>query len=282
MPEMPQDTPAQLFRLSLSGHRWLTQKTGPITQITPVYGGHHQLWLLQSANGPFIFRQPLAPALFGTNYQREDTILQALYHFPWAIHGQFIASSEPWLLYSYIDGTAVDRQWFQRHPEHWEQLLAILDSFPLISLPHAEYMYRPTHTYLAHYLSRATYAPSIAKALAQRWLEQFPISKRLVLNHHDLSPANLLIQNQQLVVLDWEYAALSDPGWDQATLANHFELNASQLQQLQQRSALSPQQFAYFRQAATLLDLCWYSQNPIDATLEQQWRRWQKGINLSK
>lgn len=73
----------------------------------------------------------------------------------------------------------------------------------------------------------------------QRWQRIRPVieqlSNELVMDrlcHNDLNPGNLLFDDQQLLLLDWEYADSNDPHFDLASVICEFQLSTAQQQHL--------------------------------------------------
>lgn len=60
-------------------------------------------------------------------------------------------------------------------------------------------------------------------------LKLIPHSDRITLCHNDLSPENLIITDEEIKILDWEYANLGDPLFDIAVVTEGFQLTDSQL-----------------------------------------------------
>ncbi|MDD2894663.1 MAG: phosphotransferase family protein [Aliarcobacter sp.] len=49
--------------------------------------------------------------------------------------------------------------------------------------------------------------------------------KDLVLTHHDLNPKNIIFRNNNIAIIDWEYAGLNDCFFDLASVCIEFSLN---------------------------------------------------------
>lgn len=88
------------------------------------------------------------------------------------------------------------------------------------------------------------------------------------LTHHDLHMGNLCWDNNQLVIIDWEYAAFGNPWFDAIALRHHFEYPHKSLHTLPAFRHLHDQQF---RQGLLLarwiqdaLEVLWYAvrENP--------------------
>ena len=56
--------------------------------------------------------------------------------------------------------------------------------------------------------------------------------KELVLIHHDLNPKNIIFNNKEIKIIDWEYVGINDIFFDLASLCVEFNLNKKQQKQL--------------------------------------------------
>ncbi|CAG9297788.1 phosphotransferase [Celerinatantimonas diazotrophica] len=265
-----------LTQMSPGAIAWINQQIGPLLSAHPIEKGHHAIWHCHSIQGEFILRSPNQRPYYGTDYQREQLLLQALRGRDWAIQGQFYSPNEPWLLYRYIPGKMLTAQSFLTTPQLFDELCDILVWTHCQTISLGKNANRDMQDYLKRYLERATFAPSEAKTQAQQWLTRFPKVHCLCLNHHDLTPANLLqTDSGHLAILDWEYAAFSAKGWDEATLLHSFELTDAQHAKLSELSSISQQQLSLYQTACELLDLCWYSQRPLSQAHVTAWQQWQ-------
>lgn len=254
---------------------WINQQIGSLLSAHPIEKGHHAIWHCHSTQGEFILRSPNKHPYYGTDYQREQLLLQALRGHDWAIQGQFYSRNEPWLLYRYIPGEMLTAQSFLITPHLFDELYDILAWIHNQTMDLGKNTNRDMKDYLTRYLDLATFAPREAKAFALRWLNCFPQLNNLCLNHHDLTPANLLQTDcGHLAILDWEYAAFSAKGWDEASLLHSFELTLPQRAKLSELSSLSQQQLNIYQSACELLDLCWYSQSPLSQSHLIAWQQW--------
>ncbi|MFM2477829.1 phosphotransferase [Celerinatantimonas sp. MCCC 1A17872] len=268
-----------LKQMSPDAIAWFEQITGPLQSAHRLEKGHHPIWHCYCVQGEFILRSPNTTPYYGTDYQREQLLLQALKGHCWAIQGQFYSKNEPWLLYRYIPGETLTKQSFLQTPKLFDQLCEILVWIHEQSMSLGKNAKRDMKDYLNRYLDLANFAPIKFKTLAQNWLEQFPHEQSFCLNHHDLTPANLLQTHpEHLAILDWEYAALSAKGWDEACLIHTFELSKSQQSKLCELGSLSPQRLYFYQSACELLDLCWYSQQPLSDAQLAAWQQWQNRL----
>jgi len=97
--------------------------------------------------------------------------------------------------------------------------------------------------------------------LLQMLIQRLPKVKPC-LTHHDLHPGNLCIDQQSLIVIDWEYAGIGNPWFDVAALAEKFQVNEMQIGRLSAFSHLSPQEISrglsQARWMVSALECLWY------------------------
>ncbi len=85
---------------------------------------------------------------------------------------------------------------------------------------------------------------------------------RLVSSHNDLVLQNLLLQENRIWLIDWEYSGLASPFWDLATICNELDLDDSASAELLSfydagESGLNEQQLAIYRTLLGFLSDCW-------------------------
>ncbi|WP_028303356.1 phosphotransferase [Oceanospirillum maris] len=80
--------------------------------------------------------------------------------------------------------------------------------------------------------------------------------------HHDLHPGNCCWRNDQLVLIDWEYAGIGNPWFDAATLYRHCSISAKELRALPAFRHLTAPMFELglqqAQEAARLLETLWH------------------------
>ncbi len=62
--------------------------------------------------------------------------------------------------------------------------------------------------------------------------ENYPITDKLVPCHLDLHRGNFLHTDKQLYIIDWEYAAMSDPIYDLATWASNEQMSDKEMEEI--------------------------------------------------
>ncbi|MEE1674265.1 phosphotransferase [Agarivorans aestuarii] len=237
---------------------YLQQQLGDILTVDRFAGGHQHSWLLATKHQRLVLRLNQQQPCYGLDYQREREVLQQLKGQAWAIDLHPLSFDGQFLLYHYQAGTVLSGL-SSFDDAVWQQLLMLINSLPNLGqgLPEFDMLH-----YITRYVSDIEAAPaSRFRQLALRWLEQQAWPSGKAFNHHDLHLDNLLLSpEQQLFVLDWEYAATSMPGWDAASVAVRCPVNAQQRQDLLAASGLSEKQFTLLEAAVELLDLAWYWQ----------------------
>ena len=119
------------------------------------------------------------------------------------------------------------------------------------------------HFELLDATKRAHYAPRIEQA--QRILSLLEHEDQpWVASHRDLVMANLLLENERLWIIDWEYSAMASPYWDLATLCNEADLDQQQSRRLLQAycaggPAMKESLLFDYRGLLKLFTDCWMS-----------------------
>ena len=83
-------------------------------------------------------------------------------------------------------------------------------------------------------------------------------------SHRDPVPGNLLLDDQRLWLIDWEYSAMASPYWDLAILCNEAELDLARSRRLLQAycaggPTMKESILFDYRGLLKLLDDCWMS-----------------------
>lgn len=79
--------------------------------------------------------------------------------------------------------------------------------------------------------------------------------------HHDPSPSHWRLQDEQLCLIDWEYAALRDPACDLVLLARSWRFSPPQIEQLLYNygPGVSKQRFAEAQRVCDYVDRLWFA-----------------------
>ncbi|MCH8257865.1 MAG: phosphotransferase family protein [Proteobacteria bacterium] len=89
-----------------------------------------------------------------------------------------------------------------------------------------------------------------------------PDASTTVLCHQDLTLHNMIRTKDRIVVIDWEYAAMSDPAYDLAVFSYTHELNESQfslfLDNYYRIEPELPDRVHYFEKIYALIEILWW------------------------
>ncbi|MFV8782346.1 phosphotransferase [Microbulbifer sp. SA54] len=170
-----------------------------------------------------------------------------------------------YLLTRYIDGAPLDL----RHPQALLQIAELLrqvHQLPPISA-RLDMADKAEH-YWQSVDQRTPFFPALSQLhqLMQSLLQRNSSPETHRLCHNDLLPDNLIVDNSgALHAIDWEYAAIGDPFFDLATVAQGYRLDQHQQQVLLaaylQRTvdAADQQKLAHWQQMYRYLSALWYA-----------------------
>lgn len=259
--------------LSPSLVQHLQQHLGSILKTERFAVGHQHSWLLLTRSESWVLRLNQQQPCYGLDYQRESAVLQQLKGQPWMIEQHPLSLSGDFLLYRYQPGQLLS-DLSQISHQLWQQLLQVLGSLPSLGKGLPEFDMRH---YLKRYLLDITHpAAQQFKQQALLWFGAQTWPEGRAFNHHDLHLDNMLLApQQQLLILDWEYAATSMPGWDAASVAQRCPVSAQQRADLIALSGFSEARFSQLEAAVELLDLAWYWQYQANFSgLSEASQRW--------
>ncbi|CDG20983.1 putative Thiamine kinase [Xenorhabdus poinarii G6] len=196
--------------------------------------------------------------MLGVDRQRENRILQRLSAI--GIAPQVVAMHETWLLLEWFTGTQTDADTLGQPvlQQALAQILAMLHRHSLLGYP----------LQLKKQIARH-WQQLDRKRLSPRWLRlhkffmatKMPATLKMAPAHMDVHPDNLLMTEEGLKLIDWEYAADVDIGFSLAVL-----FQGNQWNKTQQQTFLD----YYCTQSSG------YSDIPL---LQQQIQRWQPWVN---
>jgi thiamine kinase len=180
-------------------------------------------WLLNTPSGSLVWRQfGQAP---GSDHSRETLLLQQLQIHAWV----------PRLIKSFPSGLLLEQVPGQHpvtpllNPPQRERLLQLVKELwqQPCDLPALNY-----EDLLFDYWQRTGYASPLQPLLEKlcKAVASWPALTQLT--HHDLHAGNLLLENGQWVLLDWEYAAPGNPWIDAAALDRWLILSDTEKSQL--------------------------------------------------
>lgn len=240
--------------------RWRPLAAASGTSNTLYQGGVNGQLLILRVNAD----QELA---FGVSRQREACVLDLLQGQRWA---QQVVCNRPelgWCLMQH-HGLALSDE--AMNPAQQEDLLQLVQALHRVPLPEDQTLYECCLLdYPQLFLSYQQALNQLEKPLP--WLEllnrlvtlfaQLP-PVALCLTHHDLHPGNLCWQEQQLTLIDWEYAGIGNPWFDAGALARYCAVPETALAALSSFTHLSVPEFkqglAKAEEALQLLEQLWF------------------------
>ena len=180
----------------------------------------------------------------GVERQREAGILNLIQSYPWAPQ---IIRNEPtqgWCLMQYYDPINIDETSSEKlNDNKQKQLVAALNQLQAITVisDGLHYVYEA--------LLSDIYQPIATKRKdkqAQTWIETIRNDLTTLpklpdcLVHHDIHIGNLVLakpnesesSNTQLIILDWEYAAIGNPWFDASCLSRYLSMPSDDIYQL--------------------------------------------------
>ncbi|MAC46875.1 MAG: hypothetical protein CMI12_08475 [Oceanospirillum sp.] len=219
-------------------------------------------WLYQGSDHqqPLILRVNARDDLvFGVDRTCEQAVLSTIQPFPWSVQ---VIANEPksgWCVMKHhgvgLEGSVLTCVM------KLQLLNAVADCQSIMSPPAISYPDLFEHYQKAlNRLSDA--APWLEKLSCLVEVFQALPAVQSCLTHHDLHPGNLCWQDEQLRIIDWEYAALGNPWLDAAMLHNSCALDSSILMTLPAFKQFSEADFLNALQQAAqvnrLLEQLWY------------------------
>lgn len=215
-------------------------------------GSNHQQALILRINA----RDSIA---FGVNRLREKEVLNSIQPFSWSVKVLADAPKEGWCVMKHhglgLNGAVLTESMEQ-------QLLSAVADCQIIFSP-------PKLNYPDLFLDYQTALNKLPDA--EEWLKKlnqllglFQTLPRVssCLTHHDLHPGNFCWQNDQLVIIDWEYAGVGNPWLDACMLYSACQVSADKISVLPAFSSLSEEAFSQGLEQAVqvgqLLEQLWF------------------------
>jgi thiamine kinase-like enzyme len=127
-----------------------------------------------------------------------------------------------------------------------------------------------------HILSYLTQidVPAAFTDAAKNLCFHYQTPKEKTLCHHDWHKGNLIRTELELILLDWEYAAIGDPLIDIACFINGLELKEPDIQKVSQRFHLNPDQLSQAITLTELMSFTWYLVRFADKDWSVQIQSW--------
>ncbi len=104
--------------------------------------------------------------------------------------------------------------------------------------------------------------------------EQYQPTGKLCLCHHDWHSGNVIEADQQLILIDWEYAALGDPVIDWACVFSGFNVPDNLKQRLLEAAELEASTFNLALALVEMMSLLWFHRRFPETNWSQQYSLW--------
>ncbi len=206
---------------------WLTQtKAQAVRSVQPLHGLTACSQLIELENGErYVWRKQSRRATdYGINYSQEAVILAAIAEFGFSPVPCYVSSQET--LLHWLEGEQpkqFDDQLLQQLAAllaklHRLDLQAVFFGKKLAKLDLAEHCYTLWKTLSSNQQAELGFSPPFNR------VEPFAAA----LCHHDIHLANLVTRSNRLFLIDWEYAAVSDPALELAMIIHGNALTSAQ------------------------------------------------------
>lgn len=232
----------QIEVMPQSARKVLEQHFGKPVKWSALQSGatRHLLFQAQVDDRHWIARiDPGTPTAPGVNPVREQQVLAAIQEQSWAVQPE-LCLPELGIMLMQSAGRAIERDELSR--EQIQQICESVDQMHSISaVPLLDY----ASLFSAYRDFFAKGQPGLAQLIdeTELLLADLPdIGQCLV--HHDLHTGNLL-WDQELTLIDWEYAGRGNPWLDYATLERDIGLSLQQLQHFKRLSGFSAAQLEH-------------------------------------
>lgn len=211
------------------------------TDWHPIAGGSSNR-LLRSNDGRILRINAPTTLAFGADRQREAAILQGIQPYPWAIK---ILDNQPERGFCVMQACHAFTPQTCLNTQQKQQLFQAIKQLQALPLPQTDFEY--TAVQLDYTNLMTAYAQHLLPQhpQADHWIEYFLMQLAALPEvtptwvHHDLHLGNLCWDNDQIIILDWEYAGLANPWFDAYGLIQHCGLNTQHVKTLPHFAALN-------------------------------------------
>lgn len=203
----------------------------------------------------------------GISRERERVVIDSIQTLDWS--PIVTAQHENYLLTSWCDGEPFKPETEQ----HLDQLASAIRNIQQVALTEETEPLK-IDKQLALLITQVENLDSEFQQAIYDKLGAYQPPDRFVLCHHDWHPGNVLTNNNQLTVLDWEYAALGDPLIELACVSQGFKLTVSQERHLLTQLGMQSVDLSIAHSLTEAMSLLWYLVRfPEDDWSEEQ-HRW--------
>lgn len=195
-------------------------------------GSNHQHVLVLRINAP----ESLA---FGVSREQEAIILNAIQAYPWGLRVELNNPKQGWCVMRHhgmsLEGSDLT-------PLMKRQLLLAVSDYQQMGLDSnlSHTNYNALFSLYRKQLSTLTESSFWLEQLDQleQGLQQLPVVP-FCLTHHDLHLGNLCWQDNQIHLIDWEYARIGNPWFDAFALFKYCHITVDEIKKLPAWSHLS-------------------------------------------
>ena len=187
----------------------------------------------------------------GIDRRNEASLLKMIEKQTWSPNVEYI-SSTVLLTRWYQQSSTIDSTGFLSNTMN---LLTSVHQFPVLDANNLKTLNVAEHIskYLAHIKT-----PLAFKDAVTNFCSRYRIPEDKVLCHHDWHRGNLIQTKNELILLDWEYAALGDPLIDIACFINGLQLKEPDIQLLTQKFNLNRERLQQTIALTELMSFVWY------------------------
>ncbi|WP_196158423.1 phosphotransferase [Reinekea sp. G2M2-21] len=207
----------------------------------------------------------------GISRMRETVILTHVSAEPWAV--EVVDINEHWLLTKWIQGTTF-RPNSKKEIEQLAKLVKHVHSCQI----------QPNDTapplnvceQIEHLLTHCHIENNVILALIKDRCLRYKFPEQLTLCFHDWHPGNLIQETENLILIDWEYAASGDPVVDIACLMSGFQLDEPLRRYLQDSLQVSDDHLESALCLTELMSILWYQVRFPDHSRMNDLLAWQQ------
>jgi thiamine kinase len=251
----------------------------PSTEISQLSGGSaNRSYSVSTPAGRYALRLSQAPDA----WLAPDRSVERKLHGIAAEAGiapAIVYASDRWLITRYVPG----RLWMEldfAKPEHLARLgetLRRLHRLPVPDQGHFDLL-KVLEGYVGQLGAEADSLPDYLDSASAAWRVSGAARRPLAILHHDLHASNLIETDRDLMLIDWECAAVSDPLLDVACILSYHESARPHAALLLRHAGLEAVTSRQLAASVWLFDLhtyLWYRErrsrlSPTDAELEAE------------
>jgi thiamine kinase len=235
-----------------------------LTEIEPITGKNLQVTRLENAltNACYqitsdnkswaLRRNNERSSILGIDRYREARILSSAQASGFT--ATVVAQNYEYLLTKWVYG----QHWQMEIDPDLSQLIELIDRvhhYPTASFQNTKPL---DIRHQIKHLSQTITLPHDVDKILDKLIDNYLPAAFLCLCHHDWHPGNLIIADSQMILIDWEYAALGDPVIDLACAVTGFDLDHAQQALLLEIAGVSAERFKIALALVEMMSLLWF------------------------